>query len=155
MRRVLAAATAVAFAPSLAGGDELEPEFGNIDGLYYTDGAGGREACRQAVRNKIAPCREHTSFSSNTEGQTYAGCLPVFAEQAMSCVDHFRREAYKRDGSGLARIEDFSGFSCTVTETILEENDQVEAGRPPEAPAHGVAGTEDERARNEAALAAA
>lgn len=138
-----------------AGAAELKPKFGDIDGIYYTDVAGDREACHQAVRNKIVLCRENTSFVSNTENRKYLGCLPIFEKQAMSCVDHFRSEAYKCDGSGSARIDDFTGFSCTVTETILDEDDQVESGQAPEAPENGVSGTEDESARNKAALAAA
>ena len=75
------------------------------------------------MRNKIALCRENTGFVSNTEDRKYPGCLPVFEEQALSCVDHFRGEAYKCDSTGSARIEDFTGFACVVTEVVGEADD--------------------------------
>ncbi len=164
MHRIVAVCIAAALAPALAGAAEMKPKFGDIDGVYYTDVAGDREACHQAVRNKIALCRENTSFVSNTEDRKYPGCLPIFEEQAMSCVDHFRSEAYKCDGAGSARIEDFTGFSCTVTETVLEEDDQTDTVEEedqadtvevPNAPENAADASEEEDRRNEAALAAA
>ena len=72
---------------------ELKPKFGDIGGVYYTEFSQVREACRQAIRNKIALCRQNTSFVSNTEDRKYPGCLPIFRQQAGVCVDHFRSEA--------------------------------------------------------------
>ena len=102
---------------------ELKPKFGDIDGLYYTDVAGNREACRQAIRNKIALCRQNTNFESNTKNRKYKGCLPIFRQQAQSCVVHFRHQMSKCNLSGAARITDFTGFSCTATATVVEEGD--------------------------------
>ena len=107
------------------GGLGLKPKFGDIDGVYYTDVAGDREACHQAVKNKIALCRQNVGFEVNTKDRQYPGCLSIFEEQARSCVDHFRSEAYKCDGSGSARIEDFGGFGCTVTEAVVEEEGET------------------------------
>ena len=103
----------------------LKPKFGDIDGVYYTDVAGDREACHQAVKNKIALCRQNVGFEVNTKDRQYPGCLPIFEEQARSCVDHFRSEAYKCDGSGSARIEDFGDFGCTVTEAVVEKEGET------------------------------
>ena len=101
---------------------ELKPKFGNIDGVYYSDVSGNREACRQAIKNKIALCRQNTNFESNTKNREYAGCLPVFRQQAESCATHFRHQMSKCDLSGAARITDFTGFSCEVTRTVVEED---------------------------------
>ena len=105
-----------------ASAKELKPKFGNIDGVYYSDVASNREACRQAIRNNIALCRQNTNFESNTKNRKYAGCLPVFRRQAQSCVVHFRHQMSKCDLSGAARITDFTGFSCEVTKTVVEED---------------------------------
>ena len=126
MVRILTACLAVSLVPTLAAADEMKPKFGDIDGVYYTDVAHDREACRQAVKNKVALCRQNTGFISNTEDRNYPGCLPIFREQARVCADHFRSEGYKCEGSGPARIEDFTGFSCTVAETVVEEGGEGE-----------------------------
>ena len=118
MLRILAVCVAAAFMPVLADAAEKKPKFGDIFGLYYTDVAGDREACRRAIQNKIALCRENTSFLSNTDNRAFSGCLPIFEEQATGCVDHFRSEAYKCEGSGSADIAGFTGFSCLVTITL-------------------------------------
>ena len=101
--------------------EELKPKFGDIGGVYYTDVSGNREACRQAIKNKIALCRQNTNFESNTKNRKYAGCLPVFRRQAQSCTVHFRHQMSKCDLSGAARITDFIGFSCEVTKTVVKE----------------------------------
>ena len=124
MRIAAAALTlllAAAVSAPAASAKELKPKFGNIDGVYYTDVSQDREACRQAIRNKIALCRQNTNFESNTKNREYAGCLPVFRQQAESCAVHFRRQMSKCDLSGAARITDFTGFSCEVTKTVVEE----------------------------------
>ena len=120
MLRILTVCIAVSLVPAVTVADELKPKFGDIDGVYYTDVAYDREACRQAVKNKVALCRQNTGFISNTEDRKYPGCLPLFREQSQVCADHFRSEAYKCEGSGSARIEDFTGFGCMVTETVVE-----------------------------------
>lgn len=126
MLRIAAATAAAALAAALpiaaaASAKELKPKFGDIGGVYYTDIAQDREACRQAIKNKIALCRQNTSFVSNTMDRKYPGCLPIFRRQAQGCADHFRSEAYKCQGAGSVRIEDFTGFACTVTATVVEE----------------------------------
>ena len=118
----LAMLIAAAVSVPAASAKELKPKFGNIDGVYYSDVSGNREACRQAIRNKIALCRQNTNFESNTKNRKYAGCLPVFRQQAQSCVVHFRHQMSKCDLSGAARITDFTGFSCEVTKTVVEED---------------------------------
>ena len=68
---------------------ELKPKFGDIGGVFYTEVSENREACRQAIKNKIALCRQNTSFVSNTHDRKYPGCLPIFERQAEVCVAHF------------------------------------------------------------------
>ena len=119
---LVAAIPVIALLTSAASAKELKPKFGNIDGVYYSDVSGNREACRQAIRNKIALCRQNTNFESNTKNRKYAGCLPVFRRQAQSCTVHFRHQMSKCDLSGAARITDFTGFSCEVTKTVVEED---------------------------------
>ena len=116
MLRVCAALAAALLVPGIAAAKELKPKFGNIDGVYYSDVSGNREACRQAIRNKIALCRQNTNFESNTKNRKYKGCLPIFKRQARSCVVHFRHQMSKCDLSGAARITDFTGFGCTGDE---------------------------------------
>ena len=118
----LALLLAAAVSVPAASAKELKPKFGNIDGVYYTDVSGNREACRQAIRNKIALCRQNTNFESNTKNREYAGCLGIFRRQAQSCVTHFRHQMSKCDLSGAARITDFTGFSCEVTKTVVEDS---------------------------------
>ncbi len=133
MLRVCAASVAAVLAAALLGpapasAKELKPKFGDIGGVYYTDVAENREACRQAIKNKIALCRQNTSFVSNTLDRKYPGCLPIFRQQAGICVTHFRRQTSKCDVFGSARIDDFTGFACTVTKTVVEEGGEPERG---------------------------
>ena len=113
-----------------ADGKELKPKFGDIGGVFYTEVWENREACRQAIKNKIALCRQNTSFESNTKDRKYPGCLPVFDQQAEVCVAHFRRQESNCEIQGSARITDFTGFACTATRTMVEEG-----GEPERAPA--------------------
>ena len=122
MLRICAALVAAVLVPGMAGAKELKPKFGDIGGVYYSDVSGNREACRQAIRNKIALCRQNTNFESNTKNRQYKGCLPIFRRQAQSCAVHFRHQMSKCDLSGAARITDFTGFSCEVTRTVVEED---------------------------------
>ncbi len=121
-RVCLAALLLAAVSMPAALAKELKPKFGNIDGVYYSDVSGNREACRQAIRNKIALCRQNTNFESNTKNRKYAGCLRIFRRQAQGCVTHFRHQMSKCNLSGAARITDFTGFSCEVTRTVVEED---------------------------------
>lgn len=130
MLRVCAALAAALLVPATAAAKELKPKFGDIDGLYYTDVAQDREACRQAVQRKIYLCGQNTSFVSNTLDRKYPGCLPIFRRQAGVCADHFRSEAYKCQGAGSVRIADFTGFACTVTATVVEEGGEPERSEP-------------------------
>ena len=147
MLRICAASVAAVLAAALLGpapasAKELKPKFGDIGGVYYTDVSENREACRQAIKNKIALCRQNTSFVSNTLDRKYPGCLPIFRQQAGVCVTHFRRQTSKCDVFGSARIDDFTGFSCTVTATVVEEGGDPESG----AGARRGAGPEDGQA---------
>ena len=121
-RVCLAALLLAAVSMPAALAKELKPKFGNIDGVYYSDVSGNREACRQAIRNKIALCRQNTNFESNTKNRKYAGCLRIFRRQAQGCVTHFRHQMSKCNLSGAARITDFTGFSCEVTKTVVEDS---------------------------------
>ena len=121
MLRVCAALFAAVLVPGAASAKELKPKFGDIGGVYYTDVSENREACRQAIKNKIALCRQNTNFESNTKNRKYAGCLRIFRQQAQGCVVHFRHQMSKCNLSGAARITDFTGFSCEVTKTVVED----------------------------------
>ena len=135
MLRFPMACMALLLAPlAAAEAKELKPKFGDIGGVFYTEVSEDREACEQAIKNKIALCEQNTSFISNTLQRKYPGCLPIFREQARVCADHFRSEAYKCQGSGSVRIGDFTGFACTVTATVVEEGGETE-GAPGIAPA--------------------
>ena len=135
MRIVTTACLAAVLTPlAAAGGSELKPKLGDIGGIFYAEVSGDREACRQAIRNKIALCRQNTSFASNTENRKYPGCLPIFEQQAETCVAHFRRQTGKCGLSGPARIDDFTGFACEVTATVVQEGGRTD-GAPGIAPA--------------------
>ena len=127
MLRFRTACLALLLAPlaAAAPAKELKPKFGNIDGVYYSDVSGEREACRQAIKNKMALCRQNTNFESNTKNREHAGCLPIFRQQAESCAVHFRHQMSKCELSGPARITDFTGFGCTVTKTVVEEGGEA------------------------------
>ena len=127
MLRLASACLVLIVAPLTMGrAEELKPKFGDIGGVFYTEVSGDREACQQAIKNKIALCEQNSNFVSNTLDQKYPGCLPIFREQARVCIDHFRSEAFKCQGTGSVRIEDFTGFACTVTATVIEEDDETE-----------------------------
>ena len=68
--------------------------------MFYTDIPAQRQQCVEAVKRKIALCRENTDFASNPRNEKYAECLPIFREQARACVGHFQRELVKCDGGG-------------------------------------------------------
>ncbi|MCY4500508.1 MAG: hypothetical protein OXE57_02980 [Alphaproteobacteria bacterium] len=135
MLRFPMACMALLLAPlAAAEAKELKPKFGDIGGVFYTEVSGDREACRQAVKAKIALCGQNTRFESNTKNRKYAGCLPIFEQQAESCAVHFRHQMSKCNLDGSARITDFTGFSCEVTATVVEEGGETE-GAPGIAPA--------------------
>ena len=77
-----------------ASAKELKPKFGDIGGVYYTDVSQDREARRQAVKNKIALCRQNTSFVSNTLDRKYPRCLPIFRERSRGCVEDAQQYAF-------------------------------------------------------------
>ena len=76
-------------------GQTLKPQFGDMDGVYYSEIAGNEDACTMAVKSRIANCHQHTRFLSPRDNERYSGCLPIFARQAEACVAHFRRELPK------------------------------------------------------------
>ena len=120
---------AAVLASTPASGQQLKPKFGDIEGIYYTEVSGEREACRQAINNKIALCRQNVGFESNTKDRKYPGCLPLFERQAEVCAAHFRRQESKCNLSGSVRITDFTGFVCEVTKTGVEDG-RDEKGAP-------------------------
>ena len=87
-------------------------KFGDIARLL-TPTSENRGACRQAIKNKIALCRQNTSFVSNMLDRKYPGCLPIFRQQTGGCADLLRSEAHKCQGAGSVRIENRTGFACT------------------------------------------
>ena len=92
--------TDFAFSCETPEGRKLKPKFGDVEGVFYTDIPGQRQQCVEAVKRKIALCRENTDFASNTRNEKYAECLPIFRAQAKACVGHFQRELVKCDGGG-------------------------------------------------------
>ena len=92
--------TSFVFGCETPDGEKLKPKFGDVDGVFYTDLPGQREQCLEAVKRKIALCRENTGFESNTKNEKHAGCLPIFREQAKVCVEHFTREQVKCGAGG-------------------------------------------------------
>ena len=92
--------TSFAFSCETPEGRKLKPKFGDVEGVFYTDIPAQRQQCVEAVKRKIALCRENTDFASNTRNERYAECLPIFREQAQACVGHFQRELVKCDGGG-------------------------------------------------------
>ena len=54
MLRFWTACLALILAPlAAADGKELKPKFGDIGGVFYTEVSENREACRQAIKNKM------------------------------------------------------------------------------------------------------
>ena len=92
--------TDFAFGCETPEGRKLKPKLGDVEGVFYTDIPAQRQQCVEAVKRKIALCRENTDFASNTRNERYAECLPTFREQAQACVGHFKREVVKCDGGG-------------------------------------------------------
>lgn len=82
-------------------GQRLKPQFGDMDGLYYSEISGNEDACAMAVKSRIANCHQHTRFLSPGDNRKYPDCLPIFRQQAEACRAHFRRELPKC-GSGAA-----------------------------------------------------
>ena len=127
MLRFWTACLALILAPLVAAdGKELKPKFGDIGGVFYTQASENREACRQAIKKKIGPCGQNTSFVSKTLDRKYPGCLPIFRQQAEICVAHFRVHEVSCKVQGSGRITDFTGFACTVTATVVEEGGEPE-----------------------------
>ena len=56
-------------------GRTLKPQFGDMDGVYYSEIAGNEDACAMAVKSRIANCHQHTRFlSRGTTSATAAAC---------------------------------------------------------------------------------
>ncbi len=91
-------------------GQRLKPQFGDMDGMFYSEIAGNEDACIMAVKSRIANCHQHTRFLSPGDNEKYPECLPIFAQQAKACAAHFRRELPKcGTGSGTAGRSQTSG----------------------------------------------
>ena len=85
-------------------GQRLKPQFGDMDGMYYSEIAGNEDACAMAVKSRIANCHQHTRFLSPGDNRKYPDCLPIFRRQAEACRAHFRRELPKcRSGATAAQ----------------------------------------------------
>ena len=100
-------------------GQTLKPKLGDIGGVFYTDLPYQREQCLETIKRKIALCRENVDFESNTKNEKHAGCLPIFEQQARTCIGHFTFERGKCDAGGPgadeAPLEPF-GPNWLVTE---------------------------------------
>ena len=83
-------------------GKKLKPKFGDVDGTLFIDLPNQRGDCIATVDRGM-----NTSFISNTRDREYAGCLPIFEQQAKLCAAHFRDERPKCNagGSGAATPE--------------------------------------------------
>ena len=81
-------------------GKKLKPKFGDVEGILYTDLPNRRDDCILTVDSFIAECGMNTGFMSNTEDREYAGCLPIFEQQAKLCAAHFRNERLKCNAGG-------------------------------------------------------
>ena len=90
-----------AFACTTPEGQTQKPKFGDIEGVFYSDIPAQREQCLDAIKRKIALCRQNIDFESNTKNEKHAGCLPIFKRRAEVCIDHFKSERYKCGGAPL------------------------------------------------------
>ena len=98
-------------------GRKLKPKFGDVGEAFYTDLPAQRQQCLDAVQRKISLCRDNTSFESNTKDEKYAGCLPVFQEQAAVCVAHFERERVKC-GAGAPEPAEAATLDATERQRV-------------------------------------
>ena len=94
------------------GGEVLKPQFGDMNGVFYTEIRGQEKACEAAVKRRIANCHQHTRFLSPGDNEKYPECLPIFEEQAGRCMAFFRKEIAKCRAGG------------TATEARLSDNDR-------------------------------
>ena len=115
------------FACTTPEGETLKPKFGDIGGVFYTDLPAQREQCLQAIRQKIALCRENVDFESNTKNETHAPCLPIFAQQAGTCIGHFTFEEGKCDAGGPGPDEAARGEAAQPAEEAEPEDDYTVA----------------------------
>ena len=81
-------------------GQVRKPQFGDMNGVFYTDIRGQEKACKDAVKRMIANCHQHTRFLRPADNRKYPECLPVFQEQANECAAFFRQEIAKCSGDG-------------------------------------------------------
>ena len=79
-----------------------KPQFGDMNGVFYTEIRGQEKACEAAVKRMIANCHQHTRFLNPGDNEKYRECLPVFDEQAGECAAFFREEIAKCRGDGPA-----------------------------------------------------
>ena len=80
-------------------GQVRKPQFGDMNGVFYTDIRGQEKACEDAVKRMIANCHQHTRFLRPADNRKYPECLPVFQEQANECAAFFRQEIAKCSGN--------------------------------------------------------
>ena len=114
--------TDFAFSCETPEGRKLKPKFGDVGGVFYTDLPAQRQQCLEAVKRKIALCRENTDFAANTRNEKYAECLPIFREQAKACVGHFERERVKCDGGGAESAGGAAPLEAFGPDWVIVEN---------------------------------
>ena len=92
-------------------GQVRKPQFGDMNGVFYTNIRGQEKACKDAVKRMIANCHQHTRFLRPADNRKYPECLPVFQEQANECAAFFRQEIAKcsGDGGGMKSAETTQG----------------------------------------------
>ena len=84
----------------------VKPKFCNVDGGRFPMPS-GRDACHRMIDNAINNACQADAlvsepgfefFSSSEAIERFAGCLPIFREQARGCVAHFKLMRPRCDG---------------------------------------------------------
>ena len=122
-------------------GKVRKPQFGDMNGVFYTEIRGQEKACRDAVKRMIANCHQHTRFLDPGDNEKYPECLPVFQEQAGECAAFFREEIAKCSGDGGGAAESAATINGVLILSRPEDIDLryeggVRNGKPH---GHGVA----------------
>ena len=105
-------------------GQVRKPQFGDMNGVFYTEIRGQEKACEAAVKRMIANCHQHTRFLAPGDNEKYPECLPVFEEQAGECVAFFREEIARCTGAG----GDAAESAATTNGVLTLPNGRYEGG---------------------------
>ena len=81
---------------------------------FFIDLPNQRDDCIATVDRAIAECGMNTSFISNTRDREYAGCLPIFEQQAKLCAAHFRDERPKCNAGGTGAATPEAGEAAVA-----------------------------------------